>query len=269
MTFAPGAKGPHPPQPDDALFAFTTEGLIVPAHGAGVVPISALPGGPAPLFVGMLDGRACWATRLESAPSGHAAKGLRGLFRELGEEAWIAAGRASQLLLFHETHRHCGRCGLRTEPVEHEHAVRCPACALVSHPRVSPAIIVLVRRGDRALLARGSRTPAAFHSTLAGFVEPGETLEQAVAREVREEVGVEIHAPRYFGSQPWPFPHSLMLGFIAEHASGEPVPDGTEILEAGWFRADALPPIPPRPSIARRLIDAWLDEVASPRSAGA
>jgi NAD+ diphosphatase len=135
----------------------------------------------------------------------------------------------------------------------------------MAYPRIAPAIIVLVRRGDEALLARGARFPAAFYSTLAGFAEVGESLEETLAREVREEVGIEVKNARYFGSQPWPFPHSLILAFTAEWAGGEIVADGVEVLDAQWFRADALPPIPPRVSIARQLIDAWLDDVASKR----
>jgi NAD+ diphosphatase len=143
--------------------------------------------------------------------------------------------------------------------------MRCPSCGLLAYPRISPAVIVLIRRGDRALLARGVRFPLPFYSALAGFVEVGETLEDTVAREVREEVGVEVERIRYFGSQPWPFPHSLMVGFSAEWKSGEIAPDAREIVDAQWFGAAALPPIPPRLSIARRLIDAWLDDVAGAR----
>jgi len=136
-----------------------------------------------------------------------------------------------------------------------ERARRCPACDLSFYPRISPAIIVLVRRGEEALLGQGNRFPGAFYSTLAGFVEPGETLEETLAREVREEVGVEVKDLRYFGSQPWPFPHSLMIAFTAEYAGGELRPDGVEIEECAWFDPDALPKLPPPISISRRLID--------------
>ena len=138
--------------------------------------------------------------------------------------------------------------------------MHCPACKLHVYPRIAPAVIVLVRRGDEALLARGARFPMPFFSTLAGFAEVGESLEETLAREVREEVGVEVSRIRYFGSQPWPFPHSLMIGFRAAWSSGDIAIDPNEIVDAGWFRRDDLPPIPPGISIARALIDAWLGE---------
>jgi NAD+ diphosphatase len=188
---------------------------------------------------------------------------LRGLFTSLGEELWSIAGRVVQIVDWDATHRFCGRCATPTVRDPSERAKTCLSCGLRVHPRVAPAVIVLVRKGDLALLARGARFPAAFYSTLAGFVEPGESLEETVAREIREEVGIEVSHLRYFGSQPWPFPHSLMIGFNAEYAGGELKADGTEILDANWFSASALPVIPPKPSIARALIDAWVGEVTN------
>jgi NAD+ diphosphatase len=187
---------------------------------------------------------------------------LRELYPVLGDERFMMAGRATQVVEWFDTHRFCGRCATPTERVAGERCMRCPACGLLGYPRIAPAVIVLVRRGDEALLARGARFPGLFYSTLAGFVEIGESLEQTIVREVREEVGVDVTAARYFGSQPWPFPHSLMVGFFAEWAGGEIQPDGTEILDARWFRSDALPPVPPRLSIARGLIDAWVHDVS-------
>lgn len=207
------------------------------------------------------------AAAFDSEPvAPYAVAGLRELFMVLGEERWHAAGRAVQIVEWARTHRFCGRCATPTERVAGELAMKCPACGLTFYPRLAPAVIVLVRRGREALLARGARFPLPFFSTLAGFVEPGETLEQTVAREVREEVGVEVNNVRYFGSQPWPFPHSLMVGFIADWAGGEIKVDPVEIVEATWFEPENLPVIPPKISIARRLIDAWLADVgvASP-----
>ena len=199
----------------------------------------------------------------ESVPEPFDVIGLRELYGILGEDAFLQAGRATQIVEWARTHQFCGRCKTPTEPVAGERCLRCPSCELLAYPRISPAIIVLVRRGHEALLARGARFPARFYSALAGFVEVGESLEEALVREVREEVGLEVDHVRYFGSQPWPFPHSLMVGFFAEWSRGELRPDGVEILEASWFRADALPPIPPPISIARRLIDAWVAEAGS------
>jgi len=187
---------------------------------------------------------------------------LRELYPALGDSRFLMAGRATQVIEWSATHRFCGRCATPTERVANERCMRCPACGLLGYPRIAPAVIVLVRRGNEALLARGARFPGAFYSTLAGFVEIGESLEETIAREVREEVGIEVTAMRYFGSQPWPFPHSLMVGFFAEWAGGEIRADGTEILDARWFRPDDLPMIPPQLSIARRLIDAWLEDAA-------
>jgi NAD+ diphosphatase len=137
--------------------------------------------------------------------------------------------------------------------------MRCPACGLSSYPRLAPAIIIAVVRrtdnGPRLLLARNHRFPPGRYSVVAGFVEPGESLEECAEREVLEEVGIRIANLRYFGSQPWPFPHSLMVAFTAEYAGGAITLDGSEIADAGWFAADALPQLPPRMSIARRLID--------------
>jgi NAD+ diphosphatase len=171
------------------------------------------------------------------------------------------AGRAVQIVEWAATHRFCGRCATPTERTAGEHAMRCPSCGLSAYPRIAPAIIVLVRKGDLALLAHGVRFPAPFYSTLAGFVEPGESLEETLVREVKEEVGIDVGDMRYFGSQSWPFPHSLMLGFFATWKAGEIVVDPTEIVDAKWFSESELPMIPPPLSISRQLIDHWLADV--------
>jgi NAD+ diphosphatase len=142
--------------------------------------------------------------------------------------------------------------------MEGEAAMRCPACGLLAYPRISPAVMVLVRDGDKLLLARSPHFKPGVFSALAGFVEPGETLEQCAAREVREEVGIEIANLRYFDSQPWPFPNSLMVAFFADYAGGTIRPDPAEIAEAAWFSPDELPILPDPISISRRLIDAAL-----------
>ncbi|MFM8649685.1 MAG: NAD(+) diphosphatase [Actinomycetota bacterium] len=218
-------------------------------------------------FLGHLDGQAYWGIDVprHDDPSDGAALDLFSFFGRASEDEWLIAGRAVQLVDWARTHRFCGRCGTATESARGERAMKCPACGLVAFPRLAPAMITLVTRGEpgpdqEALLARGVQFRAPMFSCLAGFVEPGETLEGAVVREVREEVGVAVHNVRYLGSQPWPFPHSLMLGFRADWHSGDIVCDPNEILEANWYRKDDLPPIPPGISIARKLIDHWLQE---------
>lgn len=211
-------------------------------------------------FLGMLGEVACWGIDVPEGedPADGAAIDLRSFHGRAGEVEWLVAGRAVQLVEWARTHRFCGRCGTATVQLNGERAMRCPACGLLAFPRIAPAMITLVTRGNQVLLARGVQFQGPMYSCLAGFVEPGESLEGAVVREVREEVGVEVGDVRYWGSQPWPFPHSLMVGFTATWKSGEIEIDPTEIVDAQWFRRDDMPPIPPPISIARRLIDAWL-----------
>jgi NAD+ diphosphatase len=219
-------------------------------------------------FIGVLDGSPCAAVADDSSAGATAFVGLRALWGQVAEPVWAVAGRAVQVIAWDRTHRFCGQCGGPTQPLADHRARRCEHCQLDVHPRLAPAVIVLVERSDgRALLARNTRFPTAFYSCLAGFVEPGETLEEAVQREVREEVGIEVTGARYFGSQPWPFPHSLMIGFVAEYASGELRPDGDEIAEAGWFSTSDLPLLPSEMSIARALIESWRrrSDLAGPR----
>lgn len=219
-------------------------------------------------FVGLVDGQAWWAVDVpadEEDPSYGAALDLRAFHGRAPEPHWLAAGRAVQIVEWARTHRYCGRCGTPTVLSTNERSMQCPACTLVAFPRLSPAMITLVTRGpagpdQEALLARGVQWAIPMYSCLAGFVEPGESLEAAVHREVDEEVGLQVTNPRYFGSQPWPFPNSLMVGFRADYVSGEIECDPAEIMDAGWYRRDDLPMIPPGISIARKLIDAWLAE---------
>jgi NAD+ diphosphatase len=202
---------------------------------------------------------------LAPVPPPWRAEGLRGLHGRLDDGRFALAGRAMQMVHFASRHRFCGRCAAPTRRDPDAHVLRCSRCQAAFYPRISPAVIVLVRHGRQALLARAARSTSGFYSTLAGFVAPGESLEETVAREVREEVGIEIRGLRYFGSQPWPFPDSLMIGFVAEYAGGQLAPDGHEILDAAWFAPEALPPVPPKISIARHLIDAWVAEVTDAR----
>ncbi|MWK54463.1 NAD(+) diphosphatase [Pseudomonas otitidis] len=184
--------------------------------------------------------------------------GLRQLMMQGDAETFRMLGFATQIGTWADHHRFCGSCGARMVQVASERAMHCESCGVHHYPRLSPSMIVLVTRGDELLLARSPRFVSGVYSTLAGFVEPGETVEECVAREVREEVGVEIGEPRYIASQNWPFPHSLMLGYHAEYRSGEIVPQPGEIEDARWFSILALPPLPASKSIARYLIDLYV-----------
>jgi NAD+ diphosphatase len=185
--------------------------------------------------------------------------GLRGLYGRLDESFYALAGRAAQIVAWDRDHQYCGRCGTPTAPSRAERARQCPACGLTSFPRLSPAVITLIERSDAILLARGHHFPTGRYGIIAGFVEPGESLEEAVRREIREEVGLDVTDVRYFGSQPWPFPHAIMIGFTANAPTGDIRLDDQELSEAGWYTLDRLPQVPQKLSIARRLIDAWAD----------
>lgn len=180
---------------------------------------------------------------------------LRSLLFGASETLFEQIAKGWQYLHFLRTHRFCGQCGSHTRQVDWEMATQCENCGHRAYPRVSPCIIVAIYSGDKMLLARGVRHKETnMYSTLAGFVESGETLEQAVHREVAEEVGVKVKNIEYFGSQPWPFPHSLMVGYIAEYDGGDIVIQENEIDDAGWFDIDDLPNTPPTFSIAGQLI---------------
>lgn len=210
-------------------------------------------------FLGELAGVPCVAVALRdgaAAPAGFVTAGLRSYFMRLPDPLLALAARAFQVTDFDRSHRYCGRCATPTRPRPGERARECPVCGLVAYPRVSPAMMTLVTRRRELLLARSERFAPGMYSALAGFVEPGETIEDCIRREVREEVGVEVHAPAYFASQSWAFPHSLMIAYTAEHAGGEIRLEDPEIADARWFPLDALPALPSPVSIARRLIDA-------------
>jgi NAD+ diphosphatase len=214
-------------------------------------------------YLGQLGSQRCYAVEVAdqvAPPVGLVFEGLRQIYGRLDEDLFWIATRAIQILEWDKTHQYCGRCGAPMEVKKTERAKECPQCGLLHFPRLAPAIIVLIQRGRQLLLARSHRFPSGMHSVLAGFVEPGETLEEAVVREVREEVGINIKDIRYFGSQPWPFPHSLMIGFTATYESGEITLEDPEIAEAGWFTADNLPSLPGKISIARKLIDWFLEK---------
>ena len=212
--------------------------------------------------MGLLHGRPCYAIDVSESsflPPDFSFQGLWFLYDYLDNELFNMAIKAKQIVIWDRTSIFCSCCGAKTKDKEKERAKECPDCGFVMFPRISPAIIVLVEKKDRILLARAVRFKENVYSVLAGFVEPGETLEEAVEREVEEEVGIKIKDIRYFGSQPWPFPDSLMIAFVAKYKSGKIKIDKNEIVDAGWFSYDNLPAIPGNISIARRMID-WFIE---------
>lgn len=213
-------------------------------------------------FLGTLDGVPVWvgfADSAEEVPEGMDFVRLREFIGTMDETEHALAGRAWQILHWRITHRFCGVCGGPMRHREDERALQCPACGNLVYPRISPAVITAVTRNGRLLLAHNHQFPAGMYSLIAGYVEVGETLKDAVRREIREEVSIEVKNIRYFGSQPWPYPSGLMLGFTAEHASGELVEDGDEIEHADWFLPDNMPTFPRPGSISRELIDDFRD----------
>ncbi|MGD8992544.1 MAG: NAD(+) diphosphatase [Desulfobacterales bacterium] len=264
MTFTPDFKPPSK-QPANALWFIYDSGRLLVKIQDESCSIPATPDLKSYLsalfhkqYLGTLDGRPCFAAEIagdDQMGMGLEARDLRALFGKLDENLIWIAGRANQLVNWNQTHLHCGSCGQPTENKTEERAKICPQCGLTNYPRLSPAVIVAVLKNDKILLGRNKRFKLPFYSVLAGFVEPGETLEQCVEREIREEVGIAVENIRYFGSQPWPFPDSLMIAFTADYTAGEISIDGSEIIEAAWFAKDNLPKIPPKISIARQLIE--------------
>ena len=263
-TFIPAVEPPTKKRVPGWWFAFQAQKLLVHVEGSSVRIPRAVDLLEFELrstrehYLGSLAGTDCHAAELPDGiivPAGMDLWSLRELYGFVDEDLFGVAGRAYQIVHWGQTHQFCGQCGARMEARSCERATECPRCGLLQFPRLSPAIIVLVERDPELLLVRARRHPPGLYSVVAGFVEPGETLEDAVAREVREESGLRIKDIRYFGSQPWPFPHSLMIGFTASYAGGTICPEDTEIEAADWFTADHLPTIPGTISIARRLID--------------
>ncbi len=265
MPFIPAVQPPAPATTAAWCFAFVEGQILLPQEeGATLVPHPwaalepLLPLAERRHYLGRLEGVDCWALSLPEPPPGWRRSPLRAALMQFGEPLMAVAGRAAQILEWDRAHRHCGVCGTPTELQVGERARRCPACGHTAYPRVTPAMMALVWRehgGERELLlARSPHYVPGVYSALAGFVEAGESLEDCVHREVAEEVGVRVNDLRYFGSQSWPFPHSLMVAYTARWVDGEIVPQPSEIEDARWYPLDALPKIPPRFSIAGHLI---------------
>ena len=212
-------------------------------------------------YLGHRNNTPCYAAELAPGTclKGWTFSGVRDLFGRIPDEELASAALAVQIIDFDRTTQFCGRCGAGTRQLRTERAKFCSDCNLITYPRLSPAIIVAVIKEDRILLARSPHFPADLHGVIAGFAEPGENLEHAVEREVFEEVGITVTNIRYFGSEPWPFPHSLMIGFVADYCGGEITIDNNEIESAAWFDRDHLPQIPSPLSISRALIDWWVE----------
>jgi NAD+ diphosphatase len=227
-----------------------------------------------PISVGSQGGAAAGGEVLSfpkdaPAPLGWEWRPLRAAILGLPEEAWLPAARAMAYANWRAAARYCGRCGAPNLDIPGGEGRRCGACGALSFPRLSPAVLVVARKGDTLLLARNAQNATGFWSLVAGFVEPGETFEDCVRRELMEEVGIEAEVGAYAGSQPWPFPDQLMLGFEANWVAGELKPDGEEIAEAGWFGPEDHPPIPNPGSLSRRLIDRAFARIRDERRAEA
>jgi NAD+ diphosphatase len=253
--------------PEDACLVFVRDGgVYARASSAPTIFEKVSPDLPEELnrhapYLGHRGSVPCYACEIPAdlpIPKGLAYYGLRELAGLIPDGELATAGLAVQVTDYDRTTRFCGRCGTATEPARTERAKVCPSCHQVTYPRISPAVIVLVRNNSSILMVRGKKAPPGRYSLVAGFVEPGETIEHAAYREVREETGIAIKNVRYCASEPWPFPNSLMLGFIADYDEGEIAPDGIEMESAVWFDRDHLPDLPPKLSITCALIDLWV-----------
>ncbi|HEY4370564.1 MAG TPA: NAD(+) diphosphatase [Burkholderiales bacterium] len=271
-SFEPLWEAPPQASAGGLWFVFHRGNLLVKGdRKAPEVPRADLPEDlPVPItdlrFVGTLEGTACWTGRSDAeAPAGYAFEGLRAMFNSLPDDMLAVGGRAIQVLEFDRTHKYCGVCANLTAIHEGGRSRKCPNCGETAYARVAPAMMVLIKRdgpkGREFLMARSPRFVAGMYSALAGFVEPSESIEDCIHREVFEEVGVKVKNVRYHGSQGWPFPHSLMIAYVADYDSGEIVCQEGEIEDARWFTLDALPGLPNRLSIARRLVNATIAEV--------
>lgn len=214
-------------------------------------------------YLGALEGTHCYSVELPGdaqVPDCMKFVDLRQAYSEMSEKCFALVNKAVQIMEWDRTNQFCSRCGTKTLRKPEERGKECPECGELFYPRISPAVIVLIRKGKEILLARSPNFPSDMYSLIAGFVEPGESAEAAVVREIREEVGIEVRNITYFGTQAWPFPNSLMIGFTAEYDSGNIQPDGFEIEDARWFSVENLPELPGKISIARKLIDNFLKE---------
>lgn len=266
--FEPRIVPPEPQTSDGLWLIFSGYRLLVPlSSDTAMLPKNPMEQGiriSHQVFLGLYRGIPCYAAEGElSGDASFAFQELRALFGRLEDHLYELALTAVHLLEWERNCRYCCKCQGQLDSRTDVRAKECRGCGRLEFPRISPAIIVLIEKEDTLLLARSARFTGEFFSVLAGFVEPGESLEEAVRREVMEETGIAVKNINYFGSQPWPFPDSLMIGFTAQYESGEIRIDGEEIVEAGWYRAGNLPKIPGKLSIARKLIDWFVEKHSS------
>ncbi|PYM95510.1 MAG: NAD(+) diphosphatase [Candidatus Rokuibacteriota bacterium] len=263
-SFVPAKKGTKPPERRGHWLIVQDQKLIVQPAGEGFrFPTGARPAGldgaGEPLWLGTLGQTECWVVSLPreaAVPDGYVRETLVPMQgARLPDDMLSLGGMAMQALWWETTSGFCPRCGDRTERLEGEWGKRCPSCKYEHYPHLHPAIIVIVRDGDRVLLARKAGWAPNRYALVAGFVDNGESLESTVAREVKEEVGVDVKDIRYVGSQNWPFPSQLMVGFVAIYAGGEIRVDPEELEDARWFPCSNLPGLPSHHSISRFLID--------------
>lgn len=245
---------------------FQGDKLLVPAGDGVALYRGSAPAGFAtlvPLYLANADSLPVLAIDVPAdapLPTGWHAIGLRALYGQVPEAHFLLAGYVSQILFWQRTSQFCPVCGGTTRPVGGDWGKQCTNCGHSRYPQMSPAVLALVHDGERILLTHKAGW-GPMYSIIAGFVEPGESLEQCVAREVMEEVSLQVADITYHGSQPWPFPSQLMLGFTMRYVSGEPVPEEGELDDARWFHIDALPPLPQPLSLSRQLIDGWVRSV--------
>lgn len=221
------------------------------------------------LFLGTVEGVDCIAAEIGDdveVPETLTFIGLRSLFGEVSEQEFMLAGYASQILYWKKTSKFCPVCGHLTEAGNRDWGRHCPQCGHTGYPRVSPAVLILVYDDDGRILLASKPGWGDRHSILAGFVEPGETLEECVARETLEEVSLTVSDFAYDGSQSWPFPHQLMVGFTCRYVAGDIRLDEDELNHAAWYTPDDLPPLPPSVSLSRQMIDRWLTGQANMQS---
>jgi NAD+ diphosphatase len=262
--FRPGIDGSDHGKPDDHVIVVAPGSQIaIPFPTLADLDVFRVADDARRHFLGVLDGRGVWAVEVDATSDDHdfLFTPLIAAHGRLGDVPWAVAGRGVQIAAWWRSHRFCGSCGRPTALRDAERALGCDDCKTLAYPRLAPAVIVLIHRDEEVLLARGASFGVPMYSTLAGFVEPGESLEQCVAREVREEVGVEVDDITYRASQAWPFPHSVMIGFTARWKAGDIDIDPAEIVDAQWFPVDELPSVPPPFAISRWLIDGHIERL--------